>query len=160
MSNLQNTIDKAHSPEQLKAYDEALTIIETLTADFPVLSATEKARRVKAPEGSVEWRNNMLVRAEQNLDKMPRSFDAEKVKRDLKLEADLEPRKLRLERLVDRLESAILMAASDSFSSGLFVRRQLRSLGVAGVDDGLDDGLRTFFKRSGDDEEPTTTVKP
>jgi hypothetical protein len=154
MAELQNTIDKEFTADELKKLDDALTVLEEVTKDFPVLTPKEKARRVKAPDNSQGWRGNMAVRAEQNLDSLPRSFDLAKVKRDLKLETDLEPRDLRLRRIVDRIDSAAFLAASDSFSASLFIRRQLKSLGVAGVDDGMDEGLESFFKRGGEDEAP------
>lgn len=159
MADIQDTIDKEFTADELKKLDDALTALEEVTQDFKVLSAKDKARLVKAPDDSYGWRGNMAVRAEQNLDSLPRKFDLAKMTRDLKLETDLEPRELRLRRILDRIDSATLLAASDSFSASLLVRRQLKSLGVAGVDDGMDEGLESFFKRSGEDDAPTTPAK-
>jgi|GEM_PF-1916164 len=155
MAELQDTIDKEFTEDEPKKLDDALVALEELTKDFKVLSPKDKSRLVKAPDDSYGWRANMRVRAEQNLDSLPRKFNLAKMTRDLKLETELEPRELRLSRILDRLESAAFMAASDSFSASLLVRRQLKSLGVAGVDDGMDEGLGSFFKRSGEDDEAT-----
>ncbi len=90
----------------------------------------------------------MLTRAKQNLNKLPRDFDTEKVKHDLNLSAALESRLLRLKRVEDHITSAIFLADSDAFAAGLQVRRLLQDAGVSGVDDNLSEGLVRFFKRS------------
>ncbi len=153
----QNEIEVTLSAEQLTAFDAALSALETLAAAFPVLSAEEKAGLVKPPETADGWMAGMLTRAEQNLGRLPRDFDPAQVKKDLALDATLAPRELRLSRLLDRLGGARFLARSDAFAELLGVRRTLKDVGLAGVDDDLSDGLRRFFGRAAKPETPPPT---
>lgn len=148
MGKDQNEIDKEFTTEELAALDAAIAALETITQSFPVLTAAEKSAHVRPPDGAGDWMLNMAVRADQNLGKMPRDYDPARVRRDLSLDSQIEPRQLRLQRVMDRLESARFLAKSDSFSALLGVRRTLKDAGVTGVDDNLSDGLRRFFSRS------------
>ena len=145
---MQNEIDKQFTPEQLQAMDNALTALETATADLPVLSASDKAGHVKPPDNARGWMEQMVVRAQQNLSKLPRDFDPALVQNDLDFTAAVAPRLLRMQRLVDRLVSGSFLADSDAFAASLETRRHLKDAGVAGVDDNLSDGLQRFFNRT------------
>ncbi len=144
---MQNEINKTYSAEQLQTLDTLIDGLEQFTADFEPARNKDKSEYVKAPDGSGDWMQNMLTRSEQNIDKLPRSYDPELVKRDLQLSADLESRILRVERILERLVAGQFMARSDAFSALLGVRRTLKHAGVAGVDDNLSDGLKRFFTR-------------
>jgi hypothetical protein len=61
--------------------------------------------------------NNLPARSEQNIDKLAHSYDPALVKRDLKLITDLDARMLRLQRVLDKLESAQILVRSDAFSA-------------------------------------------
>lgn len=145
---MQNQIDKKFAAEELNAIDAALAALEVATADLPVLSGEDKAGYVKAPDGARGWMEQMVTRSQQNLGRLSREYDPATVQRDLGLVTDVEPRRLRAKRIVDRLESAIFLANSDAFSVLLGVRRQLKDVGVAGVDDDLSEGLERFFNRT------------
>ncbi|MBI5388413.1 MAG: hypothetical protein HZA90_27425 [Verrucomicrobia bacterium] len=145
----QNDIDREFAAQELTEFDGALDKLETLTKDLPVLSPEEKAAHVRPPDGAGEWMEGMATRAEQNINKLPRDYDPARAQRDFKLDAVLEPRELRLARVLDRINNARFLARSDLFATMLGVRRQLKEAGVAGVDDNLSDGLRRFFSRSG-----------
>ncbi len=145
----QNEIDITLTPEQLTQLDTALSGLEALTQVFPTLSPEEKAGLVKPPETADGWMNGMLIRAQQNLGRLPRDFDPAAVKKDLDLAAVISPFELRLSRVIDRLGNARFLARSDSFAQLLGVRRALKDAGLTGVDDDLDEGLKRFFNRSG-----------
>lgn len=144
----QNRIDKEYTAAQLTAVDAAIQALETQFEDLLVRTAAEKSHAAKPPDGSGDWTANMLVRANQNLDKMPQSFDAAAIERDIALPGALEPCKLRLQRLVDKLTSAQFDARSDAFTAGLKIRETLQRSGVAGVDDNLNEGMKRYFSRS------------
>ncbi len=156
----QDDINLELTPEQLAQFDAALDTLETLSALFPVVSTEEKARHVKPPDGAGDWMSDMATRAEQNIGKLARDYDPAEVARDLKLDADLAPRQLRLQRILDHVGGARFLAGSDAFSALLSVRRQLRGAGVAGVDDNLSDGLARFFSRSSKAETANPTPPP
>ena len=80
---MQNEIDKKFTDAELKAMDDALTVLETTLATVPVLSGDDKSSHVKAPDNSRGWLEGMVVRATQNLDKLPRNFDPALMQRDL-----------------------------------------------------------------------------
>lgn len=153
---MQNEIDKQFTDAELKAMDDALTVLETTLADLPVLSGADKSAHVKAPDGARGWMQQMATRSHQNLNKLSRDYDPALVQRDLDLTVIIEPRQLRAQRIVDRLESAVFLANSDAFGALLGVRRQLKDSGVAGVDDNLSDGLQRFFNRT--NRAATTTI--
>jgi hypothetical protein len=100
----------------------------------------------------------MLVRSQQNLNKLSREYDPGTTQRDLDLISSLQPRLMRLQRVVDRVQSALFLANSDAFSVLLSVRRQLKDAGVAGVDDNLSEGLQRFFSRSNRTQKATVTA--
>lgn len=152
MASNQNEIDKEFTAPQLAEIDTALDKLEQLTADLPVLSAAEKAGLVKPPDGAGGWMQGMALRAQQNLGKLSREYDPARVRKDLDLDAAIEPRELRLARLLDRFGGGRFLARSDAFAALLGARRQLREAGVSGVDDDLSDGLRRFFSRSSPDK--------
>src|SRR5207244_4504327 len=114
------------------SFDAALTALEQLIADLPVLSAEEKAGLVKPPDGASDWMAGMLSRSQQNIAKMARDFDPASVQRDLDLDAALDPRELRLTRSLDRVSGGRFLARSDAFAALLGVRRRLKDEGVAG----------------------------
>ncbi|MEI7534769.1 MAG: hypothetical protein WCK57_10415 [Verrucomicrobiae bacterium] len=145
---MQNEIDKKFTDAELKAVDDALTVLETTLTDLPVLSADDKAAHVKAPDNSRGWMEGMVIRAQQNLGKLPRDFDPALMQKDLDFTAAVAPRLLRAQRIVDRFTGGTFLADSDTFAAALEVRRQLKDSGVAGVDDNLSDGLQRFFNRS------------
>lgn len=145
---MQDEINKEYTPEQLSQLDTLIEDLEAFTADLPVLSAEEKAGLVKAPDNSGSWMRNMLFRSQQNLNKLSRAYQPETVERDLKLDRDIEPRAIRLQRVLDRFGSTQFLARSDAFSALLGVRRGLKDAGVAGVDDDLSEGLQRFFSRT------------
>lgn len=145
---MQNEIDKTFTQQELSDFDASLTKLEALTQDLPVLTGDDKATHVRPPDGAGDWVGNMLTRAQQNLNKLSREFDPAVVQRDLDLIDALDPRILRLQRVMDRLNSARFLAGSDTFAVMLGVRRQLKDSGVAGVDDNLSDGLQRFFTRT------------
>ena len=155
---MQNEIDKQFTDAQLKAIDDALTVLETTLADLPVLSGDDKAAHVKAPDGALGWMQQMVTRSQQNLGKLSRDYDPALVQRDLDLVALIGPRQLRAQRIVDRLDGATFLANSDAFAACLGVRRQLKDSGVAGVDDNLSDGLKRFFNRTNRATPPTPTA--
>ena len=157
---MQNEIDKQFTDAQLKTIDDALTALETATADLPVLSGEDKATHVKAPDGAQGWMEQMLTRSQQNLGKLARDYDPALVQHDLTRVSTLAPRLLRAQRIVDRLESGSFLANSDAFAGLLGVRRQLKDAGVAGVDDNLSDGLQRFFNRSHRSAAPTPAGAP
>ena len=157
---MQNEIDKQFTAEQLAAVDAALTVLETFTLDWPVLSGEEKASLVKAPDDGRGWMEGMLVLAEQNLNELPRNFDPALVHHDLDLTPVLLPRQIRLQRVADRLGSALFMANSDAFAALLGVRRRLKDAGLAGVDDNLSEGLARFFNRESRSQPPTPPTPP
>jgi len=157
---MQNEIDKQFTPEQLKAMDDALTVLETTLTDLPVLAAADKAGLVKAPDNSRGWMEGMVVRAQQNLDKLPRNFDPALMQKDLGFSSDVAPRLLRAQRVVDRLTSGTFQADSDSFAAALEIRRHLKDAGVSGVDDNLSDGLQRFFNRSNAKAAPAPAATP
>lgn len=144
----QNEIDITLTPEQLTLLDTTLTALETATAAFPVLSPETKSGLVKPPDAAEAWMAGMLIRAQQNLGRLPRDFDPALVQKDLDLSATLSPFELRLARVLDRVNSARFLARSDAFAELLGVRRALKDSGVAGVDDDLSEGLGRFFSRS------------
>jgi hypothetical protein len=150
----QNTIDKEFTPEQLAALDAALDTLEGLTADLTVLDTEGKAKLPKPPEGAGDWVDNLFIRAQQNLNLLPRAFDPAAVQRDIALESVLAPRQLRLERVRDKLDSTRFRGRSDAFRAMLDVRRQLTAAGVAGVDDNLSDGLKRYFSRQSTEAPP------
>ena len=151
---MQNEIDKKFTDAELKVIDDALTGLETTLADLPVLSAEDKASHVKAPDNSRGWLEGMVTRAQQNLDKLPRNFDPALMQKDLDFSADVAPRLLRAQRIVDRLTGGTFLADSDAFAAALEIRRHLKDAGVAGVDDNLNDGLQRFFNRTGSTPKP------
>jgi hypothetical protein len=155
---MQNTIDFEFTTDQLKQLDDAIAVMETLTRDFNVLTAEEKGEVVKAPDNSDGWMQDMTTRVEQNLSKLRRDFTSEPLLRDIKLATDIAPRQLRIQRILDRLESARFKARSDGFANCLDARRQLRAAKVAGVDDDLSEGLRRFFSRA--DRSDTAPTSP
>lgn len=155
---MQNEIDKQFTAEQLTAIDNALMALETATADLKVLSGDDKAGLVKAPDGARGWLENMVVRAQQNLNKLPRDFDPALMQRDLDFSAAVGPRLLRIQRITDKLVSSTFQADSDSFAAGLEIRRHLKDAGVTGTDDNLSDGLQRFFNRSNRTATTTTTA--
>lgn len=157
---MQNEIDKQFTTEQLTALDAALTVLETATADLPVLSTDDKASHVKAPDNSRGWLEQMVTRAQQNLDKLPCNFDPTLMQRDLAFSAAVGPRLLRAQRVVDRLMGGTFLADSDAFAAGLEIRRHLKDAGVAGVDDNLSDGLQRFFNRSSRPPAPSPSPSP
>ncbi len=152
---MQNEIDKVFTAEQLTALDAALTALEGQVAEFPVLSGDEKATFVKPPDDGRGWMENMVVLSQQNLTVLPRNYDPALVQRDLDLTATLDPRRLRAQRITDRLVSAMFLANSDAFAVLLGVRRQLKDAGLAGVDDNLSEGLQRFFNRQAKVSPPT-----
>ncbi len=152
---MQNEIDKQFTTEQLTALDGALTVLEILTQDLPVLSGDDKAALVKAPDDARGRMEGMLVLAQQNLPELARNFEPALVQRDLDLTATLDPRRLRAQRITDRLVSAMFLANSDAFAVLLGVRRQLKDAGLAGVDDNLSEGLQRFFNRQAKVSPPT-----
>ncbi len=155
---MQNEIDKQFTPEQLAAIDNALTVLETNLADLTVLSADDKASHVKAPDNSRGWMEGMVVRAQQNLTKLPRDFDPALMQKDLDFTAAVAPRQLRAQRIVDRLTGGTFLADSDTFAAALEIRRHLKDAGVAGVDDNLSDGLQRFFNRTS--SKPASAATP
>jgi hypothetical protein len=138
--------------------DDALAVIENQTAGWRVLTPDEKQSYVKAPEDALGWMQQMLVRSQQNLNKLSREYDPGTTQRDLDLISSLQPRLMRLQRVVDRVQSALFLANSDAFSVLLSVRRQLKDAGVAGVDDNLSEGLQRFFSRSNRTQKATVTA--
>ena len=156
---MQNEINKQFTDAELKAIDDALTALETATADIPVLSGDDKASHVKAPDNSRGWMEQMVTRAQQNLTKLPRDFDPALVQRDLDFTATVNPRLLRAQRIVDRLVSGVFLADSDSFAACLETRRHLKDAGVAGVDDNMSDGLQRFFNRTSSTPKPAATAQ-
>lgn len=148
MSTTQNDIDKTFTEQELADFDAALTKLEAVTQDLPVLTGADKAAHVRPPDGAGDWVQGMLTRAQQNLNKLSRDFDPALVQRDLDLIGAIDPRLLRLQRVVDRLAGARFLAGSDSFAVMLGARRQLKDSGVAGVDDNLSEGLQRFFSRA------------
>ena len=157
---MQNEIDKQFTEAELKALDDALTVLETTLADLPILSGDDKATHVKAPDGALGWMQQMITRSQQNLSKLSREYDPALVQRDLALVATVEPRLLRIQRIADRLDSATFLANSDAFGALLGVRRQLKDSGVTGVDDNLSDGLQRFFNRSNKAQPAASTTTP
>jgi len=157
---MQNEINKQFTDAELKAIDDALTVLETTLADLPVLSGEDKAAHVKAPDGARGWMQQMVTRSQQNLNKLSRDYDPALVQRDLDLAGTIEPRQLRAQRIVDRLESGVFLANSDAFAALLGVRRQLKDSGVAGVDDNLSDGLQRFFNRTNRTQTPAPAATP
>lgn len=153
---MQNEIDKVFTEEQLTAMDDALTALEAQTEGLPVLSGDDKAMHVKPPGDGRGWMEGMLVRARQNLNVLPRNFDPVLVQHDLDLTPVVSPRLIRLQRVVDRLESALFLADSDAFAVLLGVRRQLKDAGLAGVDDNLSEGLQRFFNRQSRAQPPAS----
>ncbi len=154
---MQNEIDKQFTPEELKTMDDALTVLENTIAGLPVLSGDDKATHVKAPDNSRGWMEGMVVRAQQNLAKLPRDFDPALMQKDLDFTGTVAPRLLRAQRIVDRLTGGTFLADSDTFAAALEIRRHLKDAGVAGVDDNLSDGLQRFFNRSNAKPAPAAT---
>lgn len=144
---MQNKINLTPTPAQLQAIDDALTALETAVQAFPTLSTADKSSLVKPPEDARGWLEGMLARAQQNLNHLPRDFDPALVQNDLSLPATLNPRILRLERVVERMGNAVFLANSDAFADLLEVRRRLMDAKVTGVDDNLNDGMSRFFNR-------------
>ncbi len=145
---MQNEINKTYTPQQLAEFDTLLTGLEALTADLAVFTQEEKAALVKTPDNATDWMNGMLLRARQNMGILSRAFDPEPVAQDLRLDQDVTPRLMRLQRVVDRMQTTQFLARSDAFSALLGVRRSLKDAHVAGVDDDLSDGLKRFFSRT------------
>jgi len=56
-------------------------------------------------------------------------------------------RRLRLQRVLDRVTDAIFLGNSDGFAALLEARRRLVDAKVSGVDDNLNDGMSRFFSR-------------
>jgi hypothetical protein len=144
---MQNEINLTLTAAQLQALDEALAALETIAQACPDLSAADKATLVKPPEGARDWLQNMLIRAQQNLNHLPRDFDPALVQTDLTLSTTLNPRLLRLQRITERLSNAVFLADSDAFGSLLEARRRLLDAKVTGTDDNLDAGMSRFFIR-------------
>lgn len=142
---MQNEINLTLTPAQLQTVDDSLTALENTLQALTVLTPEEKNAHVKAPENSRDWMNNMLARAEQNLQHLPRDFDSALVQTDLNLMDALASRLLRLHRLADQVESSVFLAGSEAFADLLEVRRRLQDANVAGVDDNLNEGMQRFF---------------
>lgn len=144
---MQNEINLVLSPAQLQALDDALLTLENFSQTLPNPTPADKAALVKPPGDALGWITGMLTRAQQNLDRLPRDFDPALVQHDLDLVAALAPRQLRLDRLKQRIDDAVVLANSDAFADMLEVRRRLMDAKVSGVDDNLDEGMARFFKR-------------
>lgn len=153
---MKNEIDKTFTPEQLQTIDDALTALENTTSDLPVLSRDDKATHVKPPDSARGWMEQMVARAQQNINKLPRDFDPDVLQRDLDFTGTVSPRLIRAQRIVDRLVSGSFLADSDAFAACLEMRRRLKDAGVAGVDDNLSDGLKRFFSRTSPKTTPPT----
>lgn len=144
---MQNEINITLTPAQLQIIDDALAVLETAALAFPNLSTADKAALVKPPADAGSWMAAMLVRAQQNLNHLPRDFDPALVQNDLNLSAALYPRILRLERVKDRFDHAAFVADSDAFADLLEARRRLLDAEVTGVDDNLNEGMTRLFNR-------------
>ena len=151
---MQNQIEMEFTHQQIADFDAALDKLDGLTADLPVLSGQDKSGLVKPPDGAGDWMDGMAIRAQQNLNKLSREYEPARVQKDLTLNRVLDPRALRLERVLDRINGGRFLARSDAFAALLGARRQLKDAGVAGVDDNLSDGLRRFFTRSSPEKKP------
>ena len=158
--SIQNKIDMELTEAQLAPVLAALETLETFVAAFPVLSTDDKLGLVRAPETADGWMSNMLIRAEQNLAKLPRELDPAVVRRDLSLHDTLTPLLLRLDRVSDKVENAAFLARSDAFAVLLSVRRLFKEANLAGVDDDLSEGLRRFFSRDKAVKPATPAVAP
>ena len=144
----QNKIDKQFTAAQLANIDAALSALETELSDLTIPTPQDKARSAKPPEGAGDWMTKMVTMAGLNLDKLPAAFTVAAVQQDLDLEAQLRERQVRLEAIMNRVNGGIFQAGSDAFAACLNIRRDLIDGGVPDVDNDLDEGMSSYFRRT------------
>ena len=157
----QNKIDKVYTAAEITSFDDALDALETLTKPLTVLSAKDKSRVVKMPDGGEEFVANIQKTATLNSDLLPGKYDPVLLETDNALAKQLAVRIERLTVIADKLESTKLLVDSDRFATGLYLRRTLKENGKEdGLDAGLDEGLLRFLSRAGSNPAPAAPTTP
>ncbi len=157
----QNKIDKVYTADEITSFDAALDALEELTKTFSVLSAKDKARVVKLPDGGEEFIANIQKTATLNSDLLPGKYNPVLLENDNTMAEQLAVRIERLAVVADKLESTKLLVDSDRFATGLYLRRTLKENGKEdGLDAGLDAGLLRFLSRGGGDSSAATPAAP
>jgi hypothetical protein len=150
---LPNRFTKRYTADRIGRINQALAVLEAEFKDDPVLTAQEKSRIVKMPDGGLGFVGNLKTKATENLDLLPRKYDDAEFAGDVENTETVRGWSGRVDSLAGRLASLLLLGESDCFAQALFVRRQLKANGAGqGLDANLDEGLRHFFDRSGEDE--------
>lgn len=154
-------IDVAYTAQELTDLDTALTTIENLLARLPVITPEDKPRIPKMPDGAWGFILNVKTLAQQNLQKLPREYEDAPFTKDVTARNDLSPRQNRLLTIQERLQNGLLLLESDCWATSLYCRRHLKDGGLAAaIDAMLDDGMRRFFDRSGEDPAPPPPTPP
>lgn len=126
-----------------------------------MLSAKDKSRVVKMPDGGEEFVANIQKTATLNNDLLPGKYNPVLLENDNTLAQQLALRIERLMVVADKLESTKLLVDSDRFATGLYLRRTLKENGKEdGLDAGLDEGLLRFLSRSGSNAAPAAPTPP
>jgi|GEM_PF-2589396 len=158
---LQNRISITYTAAELTAFDDALTVIEGLLNRVPNLSAEDQSRVAKMPDGAWGFILNLRTLAQQNLQKLPREYEDAILATDIASRDALVARLNRLVVIHDRADLGLMLTESDCWSGGRYIRKNLTDAGLgSSIEALLDDGMRRYFSRSGDDTPPPAPPAP
>jgi hypothetical protein len=158
---LQNRINITYTAAELTAFDDALTVIEDLLDRVPNLSAEERSRVAKMPDGAWGFILNLRTLAQQNIQKLPREYEDSIIATDIASRDALAVRLNRIAALHDRADLGLMLTESDCWAGGRYIRSHLMDGGLGpSIEALLDDGMRRYFSRSNSEPAPPPPAPP
>ncbi|MEH2464573.1 hypothetical protein [Nostoc sp.] len=145
----ENRISASLAPADREAVMQAIATIREKLPFLVDLTTDERRTMLKMGDKSRAFVSKALEVATQNPNFLPRSFDLEEMRRDLKLFEALYPVLLSLTQLQELVDDTCIASASEAYAAALAVYSYAKASGdVTGLDGVIDEMGRRFNRRS------------
>ncbi|SMF96553.1 hypothetical protein SAMN02949497_3954 [Methylomagnum ishizawai] len=145
-----NRVNAEISPSQAEAIRAALAALRENLPFLIDLTPDERQGMLKFGEKNRSFVAKAMAVAEQNPDILPRGFNVDEMKADVRLVEDLYPLLHSVQEVLGKLENTYFAAGSEAYAAALLVYQYAKAANVAtgALEDALDDLGRRFARRS------------
>jgi len=155
MSMSENRVSASLSVADQEAVMAAIATIKNKLPFLIDISVEDRQNMLKMGDKSRAFVQKTMDLVNQNDDFLPRGFDVDEMRKDVKLLADLYPILQGLNQLQELVDDTIMVVGSEAYAAALVAYRYAKESGAgAGLDGIVDDIGRRFARKSKAKSEP------